>query len=83
MKDRFSRHVVSYRLEKDTIVLIKEASDKTGLSQGEIIENCVLEKLEEVVKKSDARKELKKSGAEDFSRELGSAQKAEPKPARP
>ncbi len=46
------KKVSSYRIADEYLKLIASASEATGLSEAEILERCVLEKVVEVVKRN-------------------------------
>jgi hypothetical protein len=48
----------SFRLSPESVELVKRASEETGLSQGEIIEHCILEKIESILQKRRERRAL-------------------------
>jgi len=53
----------TFRLAPEAIEALERASAETQLSQGELIENCILEKIEEVLAKRRARRSLLKEAS--------------------
>lgn len=53
--------VRSFRLSPETVALVQQASDQHGISQGEIIEGCVIEAISTVVKRLEKDRDEKAS----------------------
>ena len=52
------KKVSSYRFSEDIVKLVKSASDLTDLSEAQVLERCVVEKVVEVVSKNVRLKHL-------------------------
>lgn len=60
MSPDLNKKVKTFRLTPDACRLVEEAADQTGLSEGEIIEGCIVAQAEGLVRRHEVQRELLK-----------------------
>jgi hypothetical protein len=81
MRKNFKKKMASYRIHPEIWELVAEVSDRTGLSQADLVEKCIRHSIESVSK--EALQDRQSQIASLRERIFGSQNSSPPEPTAP